>query len=1202
MDLTDEQQRAVRARAGSVLVSAGAGTGKTSVLVERFVAAVLEDGVEVDAILAITFTEKAAAQLLARVRSRFGELGARVEARQAEAAWISTIHGFCARVLRTHALVAGIDPELRVLDAVEAERLGIDAFDRALAGFLGAGEDSERLHLLAAYTPDRLADMVRTAYGHLRSRGQAEPELPQPVRPHAGGEREALGAAVEAALAEIGAVEGQAVGRARAKLERCAGLLATLGERAVADPVEIEELAFQGSANALKGSACEQFRSAHAAYLDHCARHREYLNHVLLRDLIARYGRHYAELKRDRSGLDFDDLQLLTRDLLRDERGIRDAYAERFAHVMVDEFQDTNPLQNEILALLEHDNLFRVGDERQSIYGFRHADVGLFARHREQAAAQGREQPIRENFRSRGELLDAIDLTFGRVWGDSFEALRAGPEARLGERRVATCVELLVVDREKKRWDARFAAELEDGCEPFGAAMRGVTPWRAAEARLLARRIDELTSAGPYRYGEVVLLLRATTHIGIYERALEERGIPTYVLGGRGYWSQQQVGDLRAYLAALANPLDELALCSVLASPLAGVSLDALVILAAAAHRAGWDLWRALEAVAEDGAAGLPRCGGGEDGSATLPPPIASLAAELPAADSERLRAFCGRFRRERASAPRVSLETLIDRAVTGSGYDRAILAMPAGERRMANVRKLMRMARAYEADEGRDLRGFIDFVAERDLIQEREGQAPLEAEDLEAVKLMTIHRAKGLEFPVVCVADLGKGGREDDAALRITDDGRVGMRLASLGGGAIDSAELERIRAQQKLDDEEEEKRIFYVAATRAEEHLVLSGATDLEKLSAEAPLEEPMRWLWRALAPAMPELGAHGNSSELYEGREVPVRCEVLRPGTVDELLPACDRAPTAPEPEPAGLDALQAPALAAVGVPRAMAVSRLSYSSLARYERCGYRFYLERALGLPAARALEAPSEAVEALSPLVRGAIVHELLERLDFARPEAPAAAEVAALLDSHGEPVRDHQVADLIGMVAAFSSSQLCARLGRAGSARTELPFAFTLDTGGRSLLVNGVVDVHATEPDGVLLVDYKSDRLDEREPAELTEVAYATQRLVYALAVLRSGAPRAEVAYVFLERPDEPVSATFAQAEVQQLESRLLELADGAVAGRFEPTPSPHRRLCGDCPGRPALCSWGPERTLAEAPEPDTGLGAAALPLTRMP
>ena len=156
----------------------------------------------------------------------------------------------------------------------------------------------------------------------------------------------------------------------------------------------------------------------------------------------------------------------------------------------------------------------------------------------------------------------------------------------------------------------------------------------------------------------------------------------------------------------------------------------------------------------------------------------------------------------------------------------------------MANVRKLMRMAREFEADEGRDLRGFIDTVAERDVIQAREGEAPLEAEALDAVRLMTVHRAKGLEFPVVCVADLGKDGREDDGQLRISDDGSVGLRLADLSGGAVDSTKLAEIKAQAKRAGEEEERRIFYVAATRAQEHLVLSGATDLAKRPDAAEL----------------------------------------------------------------------------------------------------------------------------------------------------------------------------------------------------------------------------------------------------------------------------------------------------------------------------------------------------------------------------
>jgi len=227
-------------------------------------------------------------------------------------------------------------------------------------------------------------------------------------------------------------------------------------------------------------------------------------------------------------------------------------------------------------------------------------------------------------------------------------------------------------------------------------------------------------------------------------------------------------------------------------------------------------------------------------------------------------------------------------------GSDAHVLALPAGDRRMANVRKLMRMAREYEADEGRDLRGFIDFVAERDLIQDREGEAPLEAEELDAVRLMTVHRAKGLEFPVVCVADLGKTGREDTGSLRISSDGEVGLRLASMSGGKVDTAELERIKKAQKLAGEEEERRIFYVAATRAEEHLILSGATDLEtRPDASAARRADGVGVARALPRA-----AHG-------GRQRHPRRAVRGPrreGALDAMRArhgrrSCCRRPTAP-----------------------------------------------------------------------------------------------------------------------------------------------------------------------------------------------------------------------------------------------------------------------------------------------------------------
>ena len=169
-------------------------------------------------------------------------------------------------------------------------------------------------------------------------------------------------------------------------------------------------------------------------------------------------------------------------------------------------------------------------------------------------------------------------------------------------------------------------------------------------------------------------------------------------------------------------------------------------------------------------------------------------------------------------------------------------------------------------------------------------------------MRMMTVHRAKGLEFPVVCLADLGKDGREDDGALRISEDGSVGLRLAGLGGGAVDSARLERIKAEGKVAAEEEERRIFYVAATRAQQHLVLSGATDLAKRPEPSELQEPMRWIWRGFCAGLPAEGARGIHIDRREDREVAVRWTLCTPETIEEVLPAADRVPTPPQPEEA------------------------------------------------------------------------------------------------------------------------------------------------------------------------------------------------------------------------------------------------------------------------------------------------------------
>ena len=398
-----------------------------------------------------------------RVRRRFLELGRREEARAAEGAWISTIHGLCARMLRTHALSAGIDPGFRVLDELEAERLALDAFDGALEEFMADGADPDRIEMVAAYTPDRLRDMVRTVHSHLRSRGQRQPSLEEARSQRARGRaRAARGRCPRSAgRARPGGPGSATVERAIERLQRCLELLdATPAGAAPEATPSSTTRSSRGSATALSTDACEEYREALAALRSlrpgpaGAARPRAAARAARALRRTLRAGEAASA-----PALDFEDLELIARDLLAGDAGLREAYAGRFAHVLVDEFQDTNPLQNELLELLSRDNLFRVGDENQSIYRFRNADVRVFREPSRGGPRGGRRATAsRSTSAPRGEVLDAIDLAFERIWGERLRAAARAPgRSRAGTPRVEPCVELLVVDRPKSHWDERFA-------------------------------------------------------------------------------------------------------------------------------------------------------------------------------------------------------------------------------------------------------------------------------------------------------------------------------------------------------------------------------------------------------------------------------------------------------------------------------------------------------------------------------------------------------------------------------------------------------------------------------------------------------------------------------------------------------------------------------------------------------------------------
>ena len=1131
---TEEQRVAIERREGDLLLDAGAGSGKTSVLVERFVRSVLEDGVEVGAILTITFTEKAAAEMRDRIRRRLRELDADEAARATEGAFISTIHGFCARVLRTHALAAGLDPAFVVLDAPDAERLADAAFEEALEE-LGRAVPAT-IDLIAAYTAGGLRSAILQVHEELRSRGERRPRLPAlPPPPDLDAARDELADAAAAAARELGAIDepGAKVVQALARVERCPEVLAASEEPW---PGELWALSLPGgNGAALSSEACLRYTEALTAFRVGCEHRRAVGIHDLLDRLLRRFSELYAQAKREASGLDFEDLELECRELLRSDSELRERYRARFARIMVDELQDTNQVQLELIESLARGNLFTVGDAQQSIYGFRHADVELFERRGEQLAAAGARITLDTNFRSEPEILAVINGVFEQALGEQFRPLRAGRRAEAASEE--PLVELLVADK-----GADWAME------GLGA------PWRVAEARALAARLVRLLEVGGVSAGDIVLLTRATTDLRVYERALEERGIPTYVIGGRGYWSHPQVIDMVAYLETLANPRAEEALYTVLASPLVGVSADALVVLAAVARDRGVDPWWVLR-----------KPDGAFDGLGNL--------------DRGRLSAFADWFAIEREVAGRASVETLIDRAIERTGYDLSVLGMPGGSRRLANVRKLTRLAREHEAAHGPDLYDFLELVARRARTaagagEARESEAPVEGEALDAVRLMTIHRAKGLEFDVVCVADLGRGPRWRTELVRIGRDGRFGLRLSEPGTGRRESALDYKALGDERLAAEaREESRLFYVAMTRARERLILSGAA---KLDAWPDLEGPgggggpIAWI----GPAVAELAGVAVTFVQPEDLVVP---EPPPPPPVPE-----PPMPEPPLPEPPPPSEPPPP-------PAPPSVSALSYSSLAEYKRCGYRFYAERVLRLPATRGTRAsagPDLRPGGLSATERGTVVHALLERLDFRRPVIVTEAAVAAAAARVGLSVAPGgaDAAQIIELVDRFAAGELCQRLARARSVRREERFRFLLGS-EPGILIGGVFDVIAREPGALtLVVDYKTDRLDGADPQALADSAYGTQRLVYALAALRAGAESVEVVHTFLELPQRPAVAHFTREQAPALEAELSALAGGVLRGEFTVTEAPHRGVCDGCPAEGGLCSWPLEMTRREA------------------
>jgi ATP-dependent exoDNAse (exonuclease V) beta subunit len=1173
---TPEQAAAIAVRGRDVLLEAGAGTGKTGVMVDRYCRLVCDSGLAPDAVLAFTFTEKAAAELRRRIRAELARRAERGSERAAAVlagiggAWITTIHGFCNRVLAAHPVAAGVDPGFRVLDAPEAGRAAREAFDDALVEFLAEG-DAPREETVAAYDVEGLRGTIVGIHDELRSRGIAEPQLPEPPRsdPEA-----AIGHAVEVGgecAEELRERGGKRAERERELLEEALGRLAQLGPEP--GPDELRSAGTESGAKSL--APYEEALEAAVARVAEAGEGGLVYRH--LAELLRLFSARFEAAKERRAGIDFEDLQILAARLL-ERAEIGEHYRSRFRQILVDEFQDTNRLQLRLIEALRgpKTELVVVGDELQSIYGFRHADLDVFRRRREEIDRRSDAELMRlsGNFRSRPEVVGAVNLFGEALLGAAYNPLRVGmsppEEPAAGE---GPPVELLLTARDG--WDAE-GIELEP-------AIDGATPLNClAEARTVAERLRELAEQGMPR-GEMVVLLRAFSHLDAYEDALERAGLRPYVVGGRGYWSQQQVADVCALLAVIANPLDDHALFGALASPACAVAPDTLWLLRAAAGKRR-HVWPAVERAAGAGEAELAEPGRLE---------------AIPEAERELLSRFFERIASLRERGPRLSLAELIETAVTETGYDLAVLSRLAGESRFANVRKMARLAAEFEQREGRDLRGFLDFLAAR-AEGDAEAQAATAAEGHDGVRIMTVHNAKGLEFGVVAVPDLSRrllgAGRSPLLVLGREEQPRAGLRLVRLGSPKIDLFEYDALCEEAAEREAEEELRLFHVAATRARERLIVSGVVN-PKAGKETRGKPVIERLVETL----------GVPRE--EDSTVPVAAPFPRPGLDGELSPSeIAVRVNLPSPERAAeLRALHRDGAATreLGAGPPPLVERqppivptrpLSYTAISAYKECPYRFYMERVLGL--ARIDEgAPSDELALSKPeerTARGAAVHGLLEWSQangWALPSEELVLRHAGAVGlGAGTPSPDTArqwlavecleretpapLGSLLEPVRAWISSPLRAQIA-AQATRTRAEVPFLLGVGGTVL--RGSIDL-LVEREGAppLVIDYKTDRLNGADPAERAG-HYEVQRLIYALAVAEAlGVGEVEVAYVFLERPGEPAVSVLGAEEMAAARGALEETIARIGSGDFPVATQEERdwSLCRGCPALRGLCS----------------------------
>jgi ATP-dependent helicase/nuclease subunit A len=811
MRWTDSQKQAIEHGDGLLAVVAGAGSGKTGVLTERFVHLVAERGVAPEHILTITFTRAATAEMKTRIIRKLEQRGLHDARTRIESAYIHTVHALCRRILQENPFEAGIDPEPSVLPAPAANHLRREAFHHALASLLRHERDFETdplIDLIADYLNldsvrgdplQALYELVQRVADAARHQGYTANDLDQWRRAYPSAEALALGYVLISLDTPSLRFPLQAGGTEPARFPPLREGNLTEGGDTFVDLATLDDLrALIGQLREQNPNAARMLESLLVTF-DPALEQRARDIACALLELTVAYLREYEALKQTRGALDFDDMQIRALQLLRDSATVRRRYQRMFRYTLVDETQDIDRLQARIIDILSAGgNLMVVGDAQQSIYGFRYADPRVFEAWQARAETDGgRLVPLQANFRSHPDILAFVEKVFGHWWGERFLVLQPTRPAAPAhdEPRVQVWV---MAQRDADREAHCVASQIHH--------------WVCTQS--LTVHDPETGALRPAQYGDFALLFHQFTKVGAFEQAFRAVGAPYYVVGGgRGYWTRYEVRDLTNLLRALSDSEDDLALAAALRSPFVGLSMDALMTLALHAEQAELPLRVCLQA---------------------------DLA--LDPADRERLEAFLAWFEPLSERVGEWSVGALLARALEASQYESRLLAQgEAGRQAVANVRKLLAMALEQPTVAPRDFAEQLELTSR---LEQREGNAPTYEESANVVRLYTVHAAKGLEFPVVFVVDTAYNLRPREVGLEVdADKGVVALQVVRPDVPTpYEPVPLKVLREQADAREEAEGLRKLYVALTRARDYLIV--------VLTDAPVNTWCRALRSALA----------------------------------------------------------------------------------------------------------------------------------------------------------------------------------------------------------------------------------------------------------------------------------------------------------------------------------------------------------------